>query len=90
MNIPINHKAPVLSKAEITIEAPITIVWNVLTAINSWPAWQKAITKATLNGVLREGARFEWKAGGLRFRSQVHTMKELFALDRFKRLFRKE
>jgi hypothetical protein len=76
MNISVNHNAPVIARAEITIQATIVIVWNVLTTINSWPEWQKAITKAQLNGELKEGVRFEWKAGGLRFRSQVHTMQK--------------
>lgn len=79
MNNPINHKAPVIAHSEITIGAPVEIVWNVLTRINSWPEWQKAITKAQLNGELKEGANFDWNAGGLQFKSQVHTMQKPFA-----------
>lgn len=74
MNIPINHGAPVKSQSEIIINAPIEKVWQVLTNINDWPAWQKEVTESTLKEELSEGVEFKWKAGGLSFTSQIHTI----------------
>ncbi len=74
MNIPINNQAPVKSGSKIEIAAPVGKVWQVLTDINHWPSWQGDVTEAKLNGNLREGAEFKWKAGGLSFISQIHTM----------------
>ncbi|GJM35844.1 MAG: hypothetical protein DHS20C18_48450 [Saprospiraceae bacterium] len=74
MNIPINKDAPVISQAEIEIEAPIEKVWQILTTINDWPTWQSEVTESNLKGELKEGAAFKWKAGGLSFSSQIHTI----------------
>lgn len=76
MNITLNEKAPVISKKSITVSAPVNVVWEVLTDINSWPAWQKNVTKSELQGELREGAVFKWKADGISFKSKIHTNKE--------------
>jgi uncharacterized membrane protein len=75
MNIPINIKAPVQSRDQITIEAPIDIVWQTLTDIVKWPEWQKNVTEAVVHGKVEEGTPFNWKAGGLSFKSSIHTMK---------------
>lgn len=75
MNIPINDKAPVKAKFKIGINAPVETVWRVLTSVNDWPGWQKAVTKVRLNSNLEEGAHFDWSAGGLKFKSVIHTIK---------------
>lgn len=76
MNIPVNENAPVKSEGAIEIAAPTELVWQVLTGINDWPTWQRDVTESALPGELREGAEFEWKAGGISFRSKIHTMTE--------------
>lgn len=73
MNIPINKNAPVLSKNQIEIDASIDTVWNILTDINNWTKWQKAVAETKLLGEIKEGAKFNWKAGGLSFKSMIHT-----------------
>ena len=75
MNIEINSSAPVISKKTITIFAPAGVVWEVLTRINNWPDWQKNVKEAILEGPLKEGTAFNWKAGGISFSSEIHTMK---------------
>lgn len=74
MNIPINIDAPVKSQSEIIIYAPTEKVWQILTKINDWPEWQKEVTESNLKEELAEGVKFKWKAGGLSFTSQVHTI----------------
>lgn len=44
-----------------------------LTSINNWPAWQKNITETVVHGNIQEGTAFDWKAGGLSFKSKIHT-----------------
>lgn len=73
MNIPINNNAPVRSKNQIEINAPIDTVWKTLTNISSWPGWQKAVTETKVLGDVKEGTQFNWKAGGLSFTSKIHT-----------------
>lgn len=74
MNIPINKDAPVTSQSEIIIDAPTEKVWQILTNINDWPSWQKEVTESTLKEEASEGVEFKWKAGGLSFTSQIHTI----------------
>ncbi|HYF03525.1 MAG TPA: SRPBCC family protein [Patescibacteria group bacterium] len=76
MNTPINTEAPIVSRNHITIDRPVSRVWDILTSINNWPKWQSEVTESTLNGPLQEGTTFDWKAGGLSFRSAIHTCKE--------------
>jgi len=77
MNIPVNENAPVKSKSRIEINAPIGTVWKVLTDIHNWKKWQKAVTQIIVHGEIREGTKFDWKAGGLSFKSEIHTVKPL-------------
>lgn len=74
MNIPVDPSAPVRSEGEIEIAAPPSAVWAVLTGIDDWPRWQSDVTEARLLSALGEGAEFRWKAGGVSFRSRVHTL----------------
>ena len=74
MNISINKNAPVKSTGAIEINAPIDKVWQILTSINDWPSWQSEVTESNLKGDLEEGTTFKWKAGGLSFTSQIHTV----------------
>jgi uncharacterized membrane protein len=73
MNIPINEHAPVKSKSQIEINAPVATVWKVLTDISNWTKWQKAVSETEVLGEIREGTKFNWKAGGLSFKSVIHT-----------------
>jgi uncharacterized membrane protein len=75
MNIPVNEKAPVISKNQIEIEAPVEAVWETLTRINDWPSWQVNVTETYVYSEVKEGTRFDWKAGGLSFKSEIHTYK---------------
>lgn len=80
MKTPINKKAPVVQRQEIVIKAPAERVWQVLSDIEDWPQWQSEITEAKLEGGLAEGSVFKWKAGGLSFTSQLHTVQADTAL----------
>lgn len=73
MRIPINEKAPVKSKNQTDIFAPIDTVWQILTDIKHWPQWQKAVTSTTAPDKIEEGTTFQWKADGLSFTSKIHT-----------------
>lgn len=79
MNIPINENAPVKSKNQIEIQAPIDTVWSILTDIKNWTNWQVAVTETIVDEKIEEGTNFKWKAGGLSFKSKIHTSKPKIA-----------
>jgi uncharacterized protein YndB with AHSA1/START domain len=59
----INESAPVIGRSETEIDAPVETVWDVLTAVESWPAWNPDVKSVSSEGELAEGASFRWKAG---------------------------
>ena len=59
----INTKAPAIVRHRIQIAAGCDIVWEVLTDLQGWPAWNKQVESLTLDGPLAPGSNFEWKAG---------------------------
>lgn len=69
----INSNAPVKCSKEILISATPEKVWGVLTDIDQWASWQADISKPKLNGALKAGTTFDWKTGGAKIHSTLHT-----------------
>lgn len=70
----INKNAPVQCSKAITIHASGEKVWTVMTNINNWAAWQTDISKPKLNGELKPETTFDWKTGGVKIHSTLHTV----------------
>jgi hypothetical protein len=70
----INPKAPVKCSQLIEINAGIEKVWAVMTRIDQWESWQTDISKVRLMGELKAGTTFEWKTGGAKIQSILHTV----------------
>ena len=67
----IDRNAPVVSATELEVDAPIGHVWDVLTAIEKWPAWNPDVKAVSLDGRFAEGSTFQWKAGPGTIRSVI-------------------
>lgn len=72
--IKINESAPVKTRKHILINASRENVWNVLTNIDQWPAWNTDIKAANINGELKPQTSFDWKSGGSTIHSILHTV----------------
>lgn len=59
----IDRNAPVVGAAEIEIAADAETVWDVLTDVEGWPAWNPDVQSVALEGEVAEGAEFRWKTG---------------------------
>jgi uncharacterized protein YndB with AHSA1/START domain len=59
----IDRDAPVVIEKEVEIQAGPDSVWNVLTDVERWPAWNPDIKSAKLKGPFAEGTVFRWKSG---------------------------
>jgi uncharacterized protein YndB with AHSA1/START domain len=70
----IDPTAPAVARREILIHAPVEKVWQIQADIENWSAWQSDIASAKLNGGLKTGATFRWKAQGLTITSRLHTV----------------
>lgn len=76
----INNSAPVKCSKTIIINASSNKVWGIITDINNWANWQHNISQSKLNGALKPQTTFNWKTGGAKIHSTLHTVKpyELF------------
>jgi hypothetical protein len=61
----IDATAPVVSRHDRVIDAPVDVVWEVHTGIDQWPEWQRDIDSARLSGPLAPGASFTWRTKGI-------------------------
>ena len=70
----INNDAPVTCIKTIKIHASRETVWEVMTNIDRWADWQTDISTPKLNGELQPESTFDWKTGGARIHSTLHTV----------------
>lgn len=70
----IQHHAPAKCSQTIIINADSKKVWAVLSNIDQWSIWNAGITNAKLNGPLKAGTTFDWKTGGAKIHSTLHTV----------------
>jgi uncharacterized protein YndB with AHSA1/START domain len=61
--ITIDERAPVVGTSEIEIAARPELVWEVLTAFERWPVWNRDVRSMSLDGPVAVGSEFRWKAG---------------------------
>lgn len=61
----INTNAPVITRDEIVVAAPVGTVWNLLTDFAAWPRWNKDITRAQSDSPVAVGSVFHWDTAGL-------------------------
>jgi len=59
----INEQAPIVGASEIEIAAAPEAVWEVLTAFERWPSWNRDVKSMSMQGPVAEGSVFRWKAG---------------------------
>ena len=70
----IDTSAPVISRQEIAIDAPLEVVWDLHVNSPSWPSWNPDITNVTMEQPFAPGASFLWHTAGLAIQSTVHAV----------------
>ena len=70
----INGDAPVITRDEIVISAPIQAIWDIQTDVAGWPSWQPDVDGADADGPLAEGSAFRWQTAGLDITSTVEEV----------------
>jgi hypothetical protein len=59
----INWNAPATAEGELQIDADPQTVFSVISTIDRWPSWNPDVKSVTLQGPVRPGTVFRWKAG---------------------------
>lgn len=72
--IEIDRTAPVVAEAGISIAAPLETVWSILVDLESWPRWNRSVTRMRLNGPLQVGTTFDWTGGGSKIASRIEEV----------------
>ena len=70
----INAKAPVVTRDEIMISAPIETIWEIQTNVDAWPTWQPDVDVAESDEPLAPGSVFRWQTAGLDITSTVEEV----------------
>ncbi|RKT09258.1 polyketide cyclase/dehydrase/lipid transport protein [Streptomyces sp. 1114.5] len=72
-NVQIDQQAPVITRTDILIHAPLHTVWKIQTDVENWPTWQPNVERMTKDtpGRLRPGSVFRWSTEGLDITSTV-------------------
>jgi hypothetical protein len=55
-------------------EAPIEMVWGILSDLENWPAWNKSVSKIRVDGPIQAGTSFAWAGGGSRIVSRLEEV----------------
>ncbi len=69
-----NTNAPVFNTKTILINAKPEKIWTVLTNIDQWNTWLTTVSKSKLNGTLQPNTTFDWRTGGMKIHSTLHTV----------------
>ena len=72
-DVQIDENAPVITRENILIHAPLHTVWKIQTDVEKWPAWQPDVVVVVKDtpGRLRPGSVFRWTTEGLSITSTV-------------------
>ena len=60
--------------ADAFIEAPIGMVWGILSDLEHWTTWNKSVSKILVNGPVQIGTTFAWVGGGSRIDSRLEEV----------------
>ena len=71
LSMKIDANAPVVLAAEVHIEAPPDVVWDVLTDVKEWPTWHPGIRSVVADRSPGLEMRFRWRPGPYQIDSTV-------------------
>lgn len=70
-DVQIDSDAPVISRHEIRIDAPLQVIWDLHVNVAGWPSWHPDIDGTQPKGPLNLEAVFGWQTAGLDITSTV-------------------
>ena len=76
-HVGIDLDAPVITRDEVLVDAPVRCIWKVQTDVEQWPTWQPDVTSVDkiTPGRLKVGSQWRWLTGGLDITSTVKEVK---------------
>ncbi len=74
-------EARAASHATILIHAPLPRIWGLVTDVDRWPQWNRAVQSARLDGPVAPGSVFRWKSGGFSVTSTFRDIEPMTRLS---------
>jgi len=68
------------SQATILIEAPLPRIWSLVTDVDRWPLWNRAVQRGRLEGPVQPGSVFRWTSGGFKVTSTFKVVEPMTRL----------
>jgi uncharacterized protein YndB with AHSA1/START domain len=69
------------SQASILIQAPLPRVWSLVTEVDHWPQWNRAVQSAHVEGRVAPGSVFRWRSGGINVTSTFRVLEPMTHLS---------
>lgn len=73
MHTEVQPDAAVLHTETVLIDAPVTLIYDIICDAGNWPEWMSSVNRVSVSGVCTKGREFQWHSSGLKFKSLVHT-----------------
>ncbi len=70
-----NPKAPVQIGPDAIIEAPLAGIWNLITRVEDWGAWNPKVTEVSPGAGLSQGAELHWRHEEEKISSVIQSVK---------------
>ena len=67
----LRDKNPVMASTELIVNSSVQRVWEIITDLNNWSAWNSDIESMHVQGEIGPGTVFVWKAGGMTIESTI-------------------
>lgn len=74
MNVNVDKSAKAYAEATIEIDAPVVVVFKLISEINNWKHWQTGVENSSIEGEPIKGKSFTWKKGKVNIVSTLHTV----------------
>jgi uncharacterized protein YndB with AHSA1/START domain len=71
----IDERAPVTASHQVRIDAPVATVWDLLTDVAGWPAWDRGVHRVHAEPGPIVDAEFRWSNGRARMRSRFAVVR---------------
>lgn len=73
MHTEVQQDAAVFYSHSEMIDAPISLLYDIISDVAQWPAWQSSVNRTYFQGTCHKGKEFKWHSSGMAFKGLVHT-----------------
>ncbi len=73
MHTEVQEDAAVFYSHSEIIDAPVSLIYDIISDVEQWSAWQSAVNRTYVQGFCKKGKEFKWHSSGMAFKGLIHT-----------------